>query len=109
MLIRKIRNKNALLFAFLAASFIQAQWAYAHCGPCEETKKELEKKDKNILLLKDAENKNQAYLGSHPDASESILIKVKSNLIVIKLRTETAQNEKTLLLANLKERCRQCP
>jgi hypothetical protein len=53
--------------------------------------------------------KNEDYMKKNPEASPSIAIKVRSNILVSKLQIETLQNEKVLIEKTISEKgCGAC-
>ena len=82
----------------------------AQCKECqsfdEEVKQKIAKKERTEDIL----NKNKEYLQKNPNASKSIVIKVKSNVMITLIQIETAQNEIVALKNKVEtQRCTQCP
>ena len=97
------------LFVFFTLITL-AEFAKAECTPaCLEIVKKIPPKDQELLLVKTILGKNEAYLKEHPDASSSLIAKVRSNILMSKLQIETLQNESQFIKDEIQKKgCQEC-
>jgi hypothetical protein len=90
----------------LNSTYSFAQTCGAHCTPLVTSLSEKsDRLERTQVILK----KNEEYLKKNPNASASISVKVRSNILVSKLQIETFQNEKILIEKTIQEKgCNQC-
>ncbi len=108
-----MKNKRFLkkiAHVLLASAFFSLTIFAQDCSECKKEATEIQQKtnfkERAALILK----KNQDYMAAHPNAPESLAIKVRSNIIVTMMQIETSENEITLLQGNLKTKgCSKCP
>ena len=115
---KKTFSSNILVL--FAVTVLMSGWVFHHkafadagssaqCKECqvfdEEMKKKVAKKERTEDILK----KNKDYLLKNPAASKSIVIKVKSNVMITLIQIETVDNEIVALKNNVQTRCTQCP
>ena len=93
----------------LLLSFLSQNSAFADCAACAKLKSDLDAKTKAAVSMQGVKGKNEVYLITHPDASSSIQIKVKSNIMIASVRIETFQNEISLITSEITKGCAQCP
>lgn len=78
-------------------------------GPCNGMVRSLQEKTDKLQRTLVILQKNEDYMKKNPDASPSIAIKVRSNILVSKIQIETLQNEKVLIEKTISEKgCGQC-
>ena len=88
----------------------QSPSAFASCPPkCIPNLKAFDFKQKEFARINLILSKNEAYLVKYPQVSPSLLIKIRSNILMSKLQIETLQNQITVLTAeNFSKGCREC-
>jgi hypothetical protein len=78
-------------------------------GPCDAIVRSLQEKSEKLERTQIILQKNEDYMKKNPDASPSIAIKVRSNILVSKLQIETLQNERVLIEKTITEKgCGKC-
>ncbi len=99
-----------VLIALLVQSVFVAPASAETCiGPCDGIVRSLTEKSEKLERTQVILQKNEDYLKKNPDASPSISVKVRSNILVSKLQIETLQNEKILIEKTITEKgCGKC-
>lgn len=93
----------------LLATLTQVAQAETCIGPCDGIVRSLLEKGEKLQRTQIILQKNEDYMKKNPDASPSIAIKVRSNILVSKLQIETLQNEKVLIEKTISEKgCGSC-
>ena len=103
-----MRSLNYLFVFFTLIIF--AELAKAECTPaCSEIVNKIPLKDQELLRVKTILGNNEAYLKDHPDASSSIIAKLRSNILMSKLQIETLQNESQFIKDEIQKKgCQEC-
>ena len=98
-----------LLLQFAIQIFSPVAHAEPCIGPCDGLMRSLIEKTDKLGRTQVILQKNEDYLKKNPDASPSISIKVRSNILVSRLQIETLQNEKILIEKSVTEKgCGKC-
>ncbi len=98
-----------ILHLMLLLHLTQDAVAETCIGPCDGIVRSLQEKSEKLKRTQIILQKNEDYLKKNPDASPSISIKVRSNILVSKLQIETLQNEKVLIEKTITEKgCGPC-
>ena len=102
--------KGVQLFFFVLINLMTAHaHAQQNCMSCAPLINSLNTKDEQLDRTRIILKKNEDYLKDNPSASTSILVKVRSNILVSRLQIETLQNEKQLLENSVQEKgCDSC-
>lgn len=109
-ILQKLQKKLQGKFRFIVIIFMGLA---AHAQPCEECTKvrtELDKVTKQKESYIALKEKNEAYL-RQPNVSSGAAIKVKSNIVLLSIKIETAGNlyeEQMLQMKKLGD-CKTCP
>lgn len=91
------------------SSLTQVSRAETCIGPCDALVGSLQEKTAKIQRTQIILQKNEDYMKKNPEATPSIAIKVRSNILVSKLQIETLQNEKVLIEKTISEKgCGTC-
>ncbi len=78
-------------------------------GPCDGIVRSLQEKSEKLERTQIILQKNEDYMKKNPEASPSIAIKVRSNILVSKIQIETLQNERVLIEKTITEKgCGKC-
>jgi hypothetical protein len=94
---------------FLLTSLASVAKAEVCLGPCDGMVRSLQEKTEKLQRTQVILQKNEDYMKKNPEASPSIAIKVRSNILVSKIQIETLQNEKVLIEKTISEKgCGQC-
>jgi hypothetical protein len=94
---------------FLLISLVSVAKAEVCIGPCDGMVRNLQEKTEKLQRTQVILQKNEDYMKKNPEASPSIAIKVRSNILVSKIQIETLQNEKVLIEKTISEKgCGKC-
>ncbi len=95
-----------LLIPLLFSSAHAAGTCPASCTPAVER---LTIKEGELAKIREILAKNENYLKRNPSVPPSVAVKIRSNIMISRLKIETAQNEKTILETSLDSQgCKEC-
>ena len=98
-----------MLILALIQIMLSDSHAQQNCMNCAPLIKSLDEKVAQLERVKVILSKNEEYLKNNPSASTSIIVKVRSNILVSRLQIETLQNEKQLVENSVQEKgCESC-
>ena len=101
--------KRAFTYLVLVLFSFWTSASRADCGACAGERSELAKKTADRDRILNIKRLNEDYLKSHPNASNSIQVKAKSNVLLAGVKAETALNEITFLTDKIGKECGGCP
>ena len=108
-MIRGAVQKFLLVFTLTLFVPVTYQIIRASCEQCMKNKADMLATSGRIDRVKDILQKNQDYVTRNPNAQASIVIKVRSNILMAKVQIETMTNQLTAFeLAGQKLECSQC-